>query len=123
MSAISRPIENPNCRFAEAGAKSLMYARLWWKDARQFWPIWVVLVLGAAATQWMVLISLGRRLGSGGSAFRPCSGRASTRWRQVPRLSPGNAKRARSGCWTSCPPIGGRLGGQSLVRARDKRWP
>jgi hypothetical protein len=32
-----------------------MYARLWWKDARQFWPIWVVLGLAAAATQWLLL--------------------------------------------------------------------
>ena len=26
-----------------------MYMRLWWKDARQFWSIWVCLGLGAAA--------------------------------------------------------------------------
>jgi hypothetical protein len=32
-----------------------MYARLWWKDARQLWPIWVVLGLGAAAGQALVL--------------------------------------------------------------------
>ena len=43
-----------------------MYARLWWKDARQFWPIWVVLLLGAAGTQWMVLASLGLEARYGG---------------------------------------------------------
>jgi hypothetical protein len=32
-----------------------MYARLWWKEARQFWPIWAVLLLAAAGTQWLVL--------------------------------------------------------------------
>ena len=32
-----------------------MYTRLWWKDTRQFWPIWVVLVLAAVLTQWLML--------------------------------------------------------------------
>ncbi len=32
-----------------------MYMRLWWKDARQFWPIWVFLILAAAVTQVLVL--------------------------------------------------------------------
>ena len=32
-----------------------MYLRLWWKDARQFWPIWVFLILAAAVTQVLVL--------------------------------------------------------------------
>jgi hypothetical protein len=32
-----------------------MYMRLWWKDARQFWPIWVFLALAAAVTQGLVL--------------------------------------------------------------------
>ncbi len=32
-----------------------MYARLWWKDLRQFWPIWLVIVAGSIATQWIVL--------------------------------------------------------------------
>ncbi len=36
-----------------------MYARLWWKDARQFWPIWVLLIAGAAVIQWMMLILIG----------------------------------------------------------------
>ena len=37
-----------------------MYACLWWKDARQFWPIWLVLLLAAAATQWLMLSLVGR---------------------------------------------------------------
>ncbi len=37
-----------------------MYARLWWKDVRQFWPIWVVVLLAAAATQWVMLTFGGR---------------------------------------------------------------
>ena len=37
-----------------------MYARLWWKDARQFWPIWLVLIVAAAFTQWMILTFVGR---------------------------------------------------------------
>ena len=32
-----------------------MYLRLWWKDARQFWPIWTFLILAAAALQGLVL--------------------------------------------------------------------
>ena len=43
-----------------------MYARLWWKDARQFWPIWVILVLAAAATQLVTLSYVGREARFGG---------------------------------------------------------
>jgi ABC-2 family transporter protein len=32
-----------------------MYARLWWKDTRQFWPIWVFLALAAAVVQGLLL--------------------------------------------------------------------
>ncbi|MGE3818923.1 MAG: ABC transporter permease subunit [Isosphaeraceae bacterium] len=32
-----------------------MYARLWWKDARQFATIWLGLAVSAAVTQWLVL--------------------------------------------------------------------
>jgi hypothetical protein len=32
-----------------------MIARLWWKEYRQFWPIWVTVALGAALSQWMML--------------------------------------------------------------------
>ena len=32
-----------------------MYMRLWWKEARQFWPIWIFLTLGAAAGEWIAL--------------------------------------------------------------------
>jgi hypothetical protein len=31
-----------------------MYTRLWWKDARQFWPIWAFLFLAAGVTQLFV---------------------------------------------------------------------
>jgi ABC-type transport system involved in multi-copper enzyme maturation permease subunit len=31
-----------------------MYMRLWWKDARQFWPIWGFLVLAAGVTQLLM---------------------------------------------------------------------
>jgi ABC-2 family transporter protein len=37
-----------------------MYARLWWKDARQFWPIWVFLALAAAVLQGLFLHYLGQ---------------------------------------------------------------
>jgi ABC-2 family transporter protein len=43
-----------------------MYARLWWKDARQFWPIWLVLIVAAAFTQWMLLSFVGRPVRLGG---------------------------------------------------------
>jgi heme/copper-type cytochrome/quinol oxidase subunit 4 len=36
-----------------------MYARLWWKDARQFWPIWVILVLAAVTSQCLIQSFLG----------------------------------------------------------------
>ena len=32
-----------------------MYARLWWKDLHQFWPIWLFLLLTSFAAQWLVL--------------------------------------------------------------------
>jgi ABC-type transport system involved in multi-copper enzyme maturation permease subunit len=32
-----------------------MYLRLWWKDARQFWPIWSFLVLAAGLTQILLV--------------------------------------------------------------------
>jgi hypothetical protein len=32
-----------------------MYLRLWWKDARQFWPIWAFLILAAGALQGLLL--------------------------------------------------------------------
>lgn len=32
-----------------------MYARLWWKDARQLWPIWVFLAVAAVVGQWLAL--------------------------------------------------------------------
>jgi hypothetical protein len=32
-----------------------MYMRLWWKDARQLWTIWVFVALAAAAGQWVAL--------------------------------------------------------------------
>jgi ABC-2 family transporter protein len=37
-----------------------MYARLWWKDARQFGPIWVFLALCAAVVQWLFLYFVGK---------------------------------------------------------------
>jgi len=37
-----------------------MYARLWWKDVRQFWPIWVFLALAAAVVQGLLLYYMGR---------------------------------------------------------------
>jgi len=37
-----------------------MYARLWWKDVRQFWPIWVFLALAAVVIQGLLLHYLGR---------------------------------------------------------------
>ena len=36
-----------------------MYARLWWKDLRQFWPIWIFLVLAAVVVQMFVLVISG----------------------------------------------------------------
>jgi ABC-type transport system involved in multi-copper enzyme maturation permease subunit len=36
-----------------------MYARLWWKDLRQFWPIWIFLVLAAVVVQMSVLVISG----------------------------------------------------------------
>ena len=36
-----------------------MYARLWWKDFRQFWPIWLVVLLAAGATQGLILTLAG----------------------------------------------------------------
>ena len=32
-----------------------MVLRLWWKEARVFWPLWVALGLAAALVQWCLL--------------------------------------------------------------------
>lgn len=32
-----------------------MFARLWWKEARLFWPLWMFVALIAVAGQWLVL--------------------------------------------------------------------
>ncbi len=43
-----------------------MYARLWWKDARQFWPIWVFLVLAAVVIQALLIYFFGSEVRQGG---------------------------------------------------------
>jgi hypothetical protein len=42
-----------------------MYVRLWWKDARQFWPIWLFLALAAAVVQGLLLHYLGKDVRNG----------------------------------------------------------
>jgi hypothetical protein len=46
-----------------------MYARLWWKEARQLWPISVFLVLAAAVSQVLLLNFAGREVQEGALAF------------------------------------------------------
>ena len=43
-----------------------MYASLWWKDTRQFWPIWVFLVLAAVLIQAMLIYFFGSEVRQGG---------------------------------------------------------
>ena len=107
-----------------AGSETPMYARLWWKDARQFWPIWLVLLLAAAATQWLML-NFVRPFGAGSacSASRPCCGRASTRSLPGPRLLPASARRARSPARRLARRPAGRLGRQVFIRTRDDCHP
>jgi ABC-2 family transporter protein len=42
-----------------------MYMRLWWKEARQFWTIWVFVALAAAAMQWAALNYYGPQVRQG----------------------------------------------------------
>ena len=51
-----------------------MYMRLWWKEARQFWPIWAFLVLAATVTQGVAVYFWGPGARSGGTlaAFAQC---------------------------------------------------
>jgi hypothetical protein len=37
-----------------------MLARLWWKEARLFWPVWLVLVLAAAGVHGLALNTIER---------------------------------------------------------------
>ncbi len=37
-----------------------MFARIWWKEARQFWPIWAFVALAAAGFQGLFLYSMGQ---------------------------------------------------------------
>jgi ABC-type transport system involved in multi-copper enzyme maturation permease subunit len=43
-----------------------MVARLWWKEARLFWPIWALLAVLALAAQGLTLHFLGQQARSGG---------------------------------------------------------
>ena len=52
-----------------------MFARLWWKDVRQFWPIWAVLAVAAAGCQW--LVAEVRRAATSGTG---CSCRSAMGW-------------------------------------------
>jgi hypothetical protein len=42
-----------------------MLARLWWKDARQFWPIWLFLGLVAVGAQWALTQLMGPEVRTG----------------------------------------------------------
>ena len=97
---------------------------LWWKDARQFWPIWVVLLLAAAATQWLMLILVGRPVRFGGL------GVSALLWAGLYALAAGAAAFAgerETGTLQAARRLArrsaGRLGGQVLVRARDDPGP
>ena len=97
-----------------------MYARLWWKDARQFWPIWLVLIVAAAFTQWMILAFVGRPARFGGLGIAALalgqSLRARRRGRGLRRgTRNGHAQAARLFTGRSI----GRLGGESLICAGD----
>jgi hypothetical protein len=45
-----------------------MVARLWWKEARMFWPIWVFLVVVAGVTQFLLIRYVGDGVRTGGLA-------------------------------------------------------
>ena len=97
-----------------------MYARLWWKDARQFWPIWVFLALAAAVMQGLLLHYLGQdaRHGALGclalicaSLYAFATGAAAFAGEQeAGTLSPARYPTRRSA---------GRLGKQGFLLARD----
>ncbi len=42
-----------------------MLVRLWWKDARQFWPIWMFLACFALMVQWALIQVMGREVKTG----------------------------------------------------------
>ena len=46
-----------------------MLARLWWKDARQFWPIWALMAFVALAAQWVAMHYYRDDSRTGGLAF------------------------------------------------------
>ncbi len=46
-----------------------MLARLWWKDARQFWPIWVLLAVVGMAAQSLILHYAGEKARNGELVF------------------------------------------------------
>ncbi len=46
-----------------------MLARLWWKDARQFWPIWVLLAVVGLAAQSLILHYAGEKARNGELVF------------------------------------------------------
>jgi len=42
-----------------------MFARLWWKESRQFWPVWLFVAAAAAGTQWLATRVGGRDVREG----------------------------------------------------------
>ena len=73
-----------------------MYMRLWWKDARQFWSIWVFVALAAAAGQWAALNYYGPDVRQGPLLSRwPWCGRSCTRSRRGRPHSRASVRRAR----------------------------
>ncbi len=90
-----------------------MVARLWWKEARMFWPIWVFLVVVAVATQMLRCIHL-RSARRSRPAFWPFLALGWTcfyalRGERRP-ASPASARTGRSNCSMRCPSSAGGSG-------------
>ena len=103
-----------------------MYMRLWWKDARQFWPIWAFLAAGrgrdAAPGAPLREPRVPMRTSSARSRW---AGRSCTPSRSARRRSPASARPARSGCSTCSPPRA-RSSGRARSPSRSsprRRWP
>ena len=85
-----------------------MVARLWWKEARMFWPIWVFLVFVAMVTQVLVQYYQREDARSVPWLSSRWAGPASTPSPWPRPALPVSARTGHSNCWMRCPsPAGG----------------
>src|SRR5271157_6018145 len=94
-----------------------MVARFWWKDARQFWPIWVLLAVIGLAAQGLALHYFAEKARSGELAVAALGWTCLYAFAIAAAAFAGERERAgRSSCLTPCR---SSAGGSGWARSRS----